>query len=168
MSLKRAVLSVGLVALLQTVALAGQYDVNRVIAKIKTQGEQGSITVQGIETVKYELVLDGATINGQEYDYVRLSYVPAKDDKKDLTSISLALFKKVGFGKYEGLIIYDGSRFGKADGKPDKILQRKFSWDEMLKIWLTDGESLEQYHHSNPDQKSTDIYNFVLRENSPK
>ncbi|MBS3123471.1 hypothetical protein J4437_02425 [Candidatus Woesearchaeota archaeon] len=141
-------------------------DVSKNVEKLKKIGKKDPINVKGISSIKYELALDGSDINGVTYDYVRFSYVPAKDQTRDLTSLSLALFKKTKFGKYDGLIIYDGSRYGKMDGNPDKILHREFSLMEMLEMSWTDGECLEKYSHTNPDANSRKIYDYFLKNNS--
>ncbi|MBI2111923.1 hypothetical protein HYT52_00100 [Candidatus Woesearchaeota archaeon] len=170
--IKRSIQAATLVALLSVpspkVSAAPLDEVNKIVEILKAKGERGSIEVNGIETTKYELVLDGTTVEGVSYDYVRLSYVPAKKQGEDYTSLSLALFRNVSPGKYEGLIIYDGSRFGKMDGAPDKILRRKFSWTELAEMWWTEGKSLERYAHSDPDQESKKIYDYFLHQQASK
>jgi|SRR3989344_6820750 len=143
-------------------------EVNKIVEILKAKGERGSIDVNGIETTKYEIVLDGTKVDGISYDYIRLSYVPAKKQGEDYTSLSLALFRKVSTGKYDGLIIYDGSRFGKMDGGPDNILRRKFSWTELAEMWWTEGKSLERYTHSDPDQESKKLYDYFLHQQASK
>ncbi len=156
--IRKILAGLGIATLLYSTALAATpEEVNKVIAELKAKGKQSEFVTDGQETTRYEKALEDIVVEGKEYDYVRINYVPLEENG----TFSVALLER-DIIMYDVHIIYDGSATTKPDGTPDKILKGKFSVPELLEMRDSDA-CLKDYEHSEPDQESRKLFDYFVK-----